>query len=225
MKNQSLNTSRKERNTSFIDQHQEIRSEKKQKDIVTEVDAYYDVFGTGSNSMVKAERTENTCDTNTSDERVTDKLLAFLMDSTNKIEVLDETRKSDEKGESKNLESKLDNMFSKLTDQLDYLANVQSAAVEHNARLAKEVNDLKQIKRCCNTQSPSILNNPRCGATFTEPIKSTHTMDHNISQEAPTFVKNTPSSHNANRDNDMFNLKNNNELYKLKTPKDFFHNN
>lgn len=200
-------------------QSQEIRSKKKQKDAVIEVDAPCNVFGTANNSMAKTMSTENICDASTSEEQVTDKLLDLLRDSTKKINLSDETKESDE---NKDLTSKkLKDILCEFSDRLNHLANVQNVTVECSARLAEEVNNLK-LKSCCNTQS-SILNNPRCAANFTEMLSSTYTKDHNVSQEA-NFMRGTSSSVNSSRDNDTFNLRDNSKLHKLKTPKDFGHN-
>lgn len=143
------------------------KSKKKQKNgVKTEVDASCDMF-TGISSNGKHELAEDTSDANNSNGRVTDRLLEILMDKTKKMELDEETKENDEKNENKNLEnSKLKNMIYKLYDQVCHLTNMHTAAIEQNARLAQEVNDLKQMKSCCNTQPFTMSNNPRCAANF-----------------------------------------------------------
>lgn len=143
------------------------KGKKKQKNgVKTEVDASCDMF-TGISSNGKHELAEDTSDVNNSNGRVTDRLLEILMDKTKKMELNEEMKENDEKNENKNLEnSKLKNMIYELYDQVCHLTNMHTAAIEQNARLTQEVNDLKQMKSCCNTQPFTMSNNPRCAANF-----------------------------------------------------------
>ncbi|XP_014473088.1 PREDICTED: uncharacterized protein LOC106743603 [Dinoponera quadriceps] len=191
------------------------RSKMNLKD-VTEVDASCQIFGADNSKVIESDKyTEDTYNTSTSDERVTDKLLAILMDKTEKMELTDEKEES-------NLNSKFGSILYKLNDRLDHLTNIQNATVEQNARLIKEMNDLKQLKTCCNTQS-SITLNKRCAANFPEPLSLAYSKNHNMFQGAPSFEKNTPSSTDTSEGNDAFNSKDDSELHKLRTPEDFYH--
>ncbi|XP_032673854.1 uncharacterized protein LOC116845377 [Odontomachus brunneus] len=230
--------SRKEKSLLLVDQNQEAKNKEEQEN-VTEGSSVFDTFSVNT-SKREIECTANTHDVNTSSERVTDKLLNLLMEKTEKIELAEKTKENDKNNEKdendknkekdKKYENKnpclvWENMICKLSDRLDDLTNAQTIAAEQSALLAKEVSDLKQMKRCCNTQLPGMLNS-RCAANFTErvsPLHPTHTKNHNVSQEAPTSLGNAPNSYNANRDDDIFNLRDNSKLPELKTPKDFSH--
>lgn len=175
-------------------------------------------------SKKEIEYIKNTRDPNTSSQQDTDKLLTLLAE---KMKLVEETKENDDtvekykKKEEKYFNSKWENLIYKLNDRLDHLTYAQSAAAEQSARLAKEVSDLKQLKICCNNKSTAILNNPRCAANFTKKSLPSHSNNHNVPQEAPWFFENVPISYNASKVINKFDLKDNSESPKLKTPEDF----